>query len=88
PAASAPDGSTNATCHTYMNGIDATGYLAPFCDTLPAGFSTSTINAFGQVFGIQVHTGAIATGATVPSTYSFMIMTSSGDTISDADGGR
>lgn len=87
PAASAPAGD-NSVCHAYMNTVDALGYLKTFCDYLPVGFSTSTTNAYGQSFNVQVLNGTIAASATTPSTYSFMIMTTGGDTILDADGGR
>ena len=86
--ANAPDGGSNTLCKAQLNALDAGSYLGSFCDALPAGFSTSTVNAYGQVFNIQVLTGAVATGATVPSTYSFMVMTTGGDVIADAEGGR
>lgn len=90
----APDGGANTNCKTQLNGLDVGGFLGSFCDALPAGFSTSTINAYGQSFGIQVKTGALASGASpgsAPATYSFMVMsltTAGEDIISDADGGR
>jgi type II secretory pathway pseudopilin PulG len=90
PPASAPDGVSNSACHTFMAlpANDPSGNLGTFCDNLPAGFSSATINAYGQTYAIQVQTGLIAANATVPTAFSFMIVTAGGDTIQDADGGR
>ena len=82
-SANAPDGATNTLCHNAY-----TANLKSFCDVLPAGFSQSTLNAFGQTYSVQVQVPAVTVANTPPQTYSFMIVTIGGDTISDADGGR
>jgi prepilin-type N-terminal cleavage/methylation domain-containing protein len=88
----APDGGFNVGCKATLAVA-----IASFCDALPAGFSSATVNAYGQVFddathnAILVQTGpvpATAPAGTPPTTYSFMIVTSGGDPIPDADGGR
>ena len=88
-AANAPDGGANTNCKTYLGKQDTsgTGKLKTFCDALPAGFSSATVNAYGQTYSVQVQVGTITAPAVVPSTYSFMIATTGGDVISDADGG-
>ena len=89
--ADAPDGGANLNCHTYMSkptvDTSGTGKLKSFCDALPAGFSTSTVNAYGQFYSVRVQIGTITPPSVVPSTYSFMIATKGGDVIPDADGG-
>lgn len=89
----APDGSvsgtgvTNAPCKTFTADVN----LQTFCDALPVGFSKSTINAYGQSYGVQIVTGPTPAGASAPPTYTFMIqtLTTANETIiPDADGGR
>lgn len=59
--------------------------LQTFCTYLPAGFSQTTVNPYGQNFTIQI----IGDGTgNIPSTYSFMILTSGGNAIPDSSGGR
>lgn len=86
----APDGATNATCKASYGGAApaASFYLQGLCDTLPSGFSSATINAYGQTFSVRVLTPSLTGASTAPTTYSFMIVTTGGDTIPDADGGR
>ncbi len=84
PLANAPNGTDNLQCKNFYGNANEKS----FCDSLPAGFVDSTLNAYGQSFKIQVLTGAITHPAKTPSTYSFMIVTSGGDVIPDADGGR
>ncbi|MDE1902069.1 MAG: prepilin-type N-terminal cleavage/methylation domain-containing protein, partial [Alphaproteobacteria bacterium] len=59
------------------------------CAYLPPGFVGSgaanpTTNPYGQVYNIQVVTGTTSAN----QGYSFMVLTSGGSTIPDADGGR
>lgn len=55
-----------------------------FCQYLPAGFTSATTNPYGQAYNIQVRTGS----ASPTQGYSFMIVTTGGNVIPDADGGR
>ncbi|MDD3030082.1 MAG: tail fiber domain-containing protein [Alphaproteobacteria bacterium] len=57
------------------------------CSILPAGVSAGTTNPYGQIYNIRIKKDDTLKG-TPPRTYSFMIMTSGGDTIPDASGGR
>ena len=84
-------------CQTYYN-TNANNTFAPmtnaefnllngFCSFIPTGMDNSTTNAYGQAFKIWVLKDNSAAGIT-PVTYSFMIVTSGGNTIADTDGGR
>ncbi|MDE2029783.1 MAG: tail fiber domain-containing protein [Alphaproteobacteria bacterium] len=53
-----------------------------FCSYLPSGFSAT--NPYGQSYTIKLKTGA----TNAAQNYSFMVMTSGGSAIPDADGGR
>ena len=57
------------------------------CNALPPGFNTTTTNAYGQTYMVNVKKDATAAG-TAPQTFSFVVMTLNGDTISDTSGGR
>src|SRR6185312_16087574 len=81
PPQRAPAGSAN--CKTDPSMTNDPG----FCDFLPTGFSTASVNSYGQNFSIRVLKDGTAAG-TPPSSYSFMIMTTGGDTIPDASCGR
>ena len=65
----------------------AAGPTPGLCNFLPAGFSPTTTNPYGQTF--QVSAVKDGTGPGIPpQTYSFMIVTVGGDTIPDTSGGR
>jgi hypothetical protein len=57
-----------------------------FCSYLPNSFTSGTSNSYGQTYNIYVRLDSLS--GTAPQTYSFMIVTSGGSTIPDADGGR
>lgn len=61
--------------------------LQTFCNFLPAGFSSATTNSYGQIYSIRILRDSTPAGS-APTTYSFMIVTSGGDTIPDTSGGR
>lgn len=73
---------SNANCKT-VGDVTNPG----LCDFLPAGFTTNTSNSYGQTYAVRV-AGDGKGASTPPTTYSFMIMTSGGDTIPDTSGGR
>ncbi len=54
---------------------------------LPSGFTSTTTNPYGQSYAIQVMKDGQPAG-NAPQSYSFMIVTTGGSTISDPDGGR
>ena len=61
--------------------------MQKFANYLPPGFDCATVNSYGQSYYIRVvRYGTDAT--TANGTYSFMIVTSGGDQISDTSGGR
>ena len=62
---------------------------AGFCGYLPVGFYNLTTNSYGQFFSIRIRrddSGKLA--GTTPTAYSFMILTTNGNMISDTDGSR
>ncbi len=81
-----PDGGANGPC---MASIPTNPGL---CNYLPVGFeappgANPTTNSYRQTFTVRVLKDNTPSG-TVPNTYSFMVLTSGGDTIPDTDGGR
>ena len=79
PTAAAPAGSAGCAAAIPAN--------PGLCNFLPPGFNTNTTNPYGQFFNVSVLKDATAAG-TAPQSYSFMILTSNGDTIADTSGGR
>ena len=78
---------TSASC-TYADPL-----LAPFCSYIPVGFvgagnAGATLNPYGQGYLVQVLNGVVATAGAAPTTYSFLVYTTGGDSITDASGGR
>ncbi|MGE4350682.1 MAG: tail fiber domain-containing protein [Bdellovibrionales bacterium] len=75
-----------ASASKFLLSLDDSG-LAPY---LPTGFTSSTTNAYGQIY--QVHVVKTPAAAnTRPTSYSFMIKTvngTTGETIPDTSGGR
>lgn len=76
---------TNASLTTCRASLaTATPPDTGLCSYLPPGFTAGTVNPYGQAYNIQLLTGA----NTATQGYSFMIMTSGGSTIPDANGAR
>ena len=65
----------------------ALGSHGGLCAMLPPGTNVTTANPYGQTYSVQILKDNSATNV-APQTYSFMIMTSGGETISDTSGGR
>jgi len=59
-----------------------------FCSFLPPGFLSTANNAYGQTYAIRILRDASTLAGQAPVTYSFMIMTSGGDRITDTSGAR
>jgi len=57
------------------------------CNYLPQSFNVNTTNPYNQIYNIRVRKDAQPAGSPARS-YSFMIMTSGGDTIPDTSGGN
>ena len=57
------------------------------CGYLPGGFNSLTSNSYNQTYVVQVMRDGTAAGS-VPSTYSFIVMSINGDPIPDSSGGR
>ncbi len=71
-----------------IGGAELTQAEATWCSILPSGFTSATVNSYGQTFQIGVQAGSATTANnTPPATYSFMIVTT-GPVIPDTDGGR
>ena len=91
PTAANPAGSAGCATDTQFTtpGIPAT-QAQVWCNTMPSGLSMGTINSYGQGnVRIRIRAESATTVAgQAPSTYSFMMITQRGDTISDASGGR
>lgn len=75
---SAATAAGTAGCATDGNMTNTPG----FCNYLPSGFWSGTTNPYGQTYNVYVLNSTPATS------YSFMIVTSGGETISDSSGGR
>jgi prepilin-type N-terminal cleavage/methylation domain-containing protein len=82
-SAHAPDGVTNTACQSDANMTSA----PTFCNFLPPGTWSNTTNSYGQVFTIRVLKDNTA-APNPPSTYSFMVLTSTGNLIPDTSGAR
>lgn len=86
-------GNNNASTNPFDLNLPATANctasinpLYPgFCNYLPAGFSQNTTNPYGQNYNIKIVGDGLGG---VPSTYSFMIITTGGNLIPDSSGGR
>ncbi len=79
----------NATCTSSTN-LGPVGVFpthAGICNFLPPGFFTGTTNPYGQTYNVSILKDTSAAG-TAPQTYSFLILTSGGEVISDTSGGR
>jgi prepilin-type N-terminal cleavage/methylation domain-containing protein len=76
-----------ATANLALPAVGAACVQGTFCSYLPSNFNTGTVNSYGQTYSIDVLKDGSAAG-TVPTTYSFMITTTGGDTIPDTSGGR
>lgn len=78
----------NADCRNNTAGTTNDG----ICNYLPAGFvgegANSTTNSYGQTYFVRVIRNDNSLTGTMPSAYSFMIITQGGDTIPDTSGGR
>jgi prepilin-type N-terminal cleavage/methylation domain-containing protein len=57
------------------------------CSYLPSGFTTGSLNSYGQSFNIEVRKDGGGANQTATA-YSFMILTQGGTTIPDTSGGR
>ncbi|MBV8059906.1 MAG: tail fiber domain-containing protein [Alphaproteobacteria bacterium] len=69
-----------ANCVTEVAGYNETG----LCNYLPAGFSATTTNPYGQTYLVYGKNDANSP----PVGFAFLIMTTGGETITDASGGR
>ncbi len=85
---SAANAAGTTTCSRDGNLTTLGAAAATWCSALPSGFSAVTTNSYGQSYSIRVRAEATSNANTAPSTYSFMIMTTGGDTIADTSGGR
>ncbi|MFA5041515.1 MAG: tail fiber domain-containing protein [Bdellovibrionales bacterium] len=79
PSSAFPAGNTSCATNLPSN--------PGLCNFLPPGFSAATVNPYGQTYNINVLKDDTASSV-APATYSFMILTSSGDAIPDTSGGR
>ncbi|MGE0109930.1 MAG: tail fiber domain-containing protein [Bdellovibrionales bacterium] len=77
----------DATSDLVLPAAAAACDAGDFCNYIPPGMSNASTNSYGQTYLIRVKKDATAAGS-APTTYSFMIVTSGGETIPDTSGGR
>lgn len=86
-AAAAPNNSATL----YLPAAGCTGTAATsnpgLCNFLPTGFYSTSMNPYGQTYSIRVLKDGTGTNV-APQSYSFLILTTGGDTIPDTSGGR
>lgn len=80
----APDGSTNAACIASIPAatFDSSNQ-ALLCNYLPTSFTSATTNSYNQNYKVGVFAGPSGSNS-----YSFMVLSTGGDVIPDASGGR
>jgi prepilin-type N-terminal cleavage/methylation domain-containing protein len=68
-------------------GVPAGIESSTWCNDLPPGFTSATTNSYGQKYLIQILRDTTPT-TQPPNSYSFMIMTTGGNAITDTSGSR
>lgn len=76
-----------AACPSGAFGNMTLAEAGTWCNDLPPGFNSNTTNSYGQKYLIQILRDGTAAGQP-PNSYSFMIMTTGGNVITDTSGSR